>query len=230
MSAQTPEQKQAILDSLDPSVKRVLVKTATGTQKWRTIDPGQSTLEDADEILFGADGLPRTMTAKPGRPRKAAPQQPVNPKAALVVGDKHRFYRGDKLLQKINKDIDSDDVLRLVMQGFAEESASLGFERLQAELRATETSQISIRRINALKAVADTWLKRKEQLANRSIDLSSTAFSRLFAFIVETFREVLMNLNYSPDEIQVIMTKLSDRLSDDTWEEEARSSMKGRDG
>ena len=69
----------------------------------------------------------------------------------------------------IGENPESSDLLHLVMVGLAEESASIGFERAEAEREGKGTSTISVRRIGALKSVAETWLRRKEQLVDREI-------------------------------------------------------------
>ena len=113
------------------------------------------------------------------------------------------------------------------MQGFAQEAASLNFERVEAERTGKETSQLSIRRINALKALGETWIKRKEQLSGRQIDLESPAFRKLFEFMLECFRESMHNGGISRDQAETVFVALSARMVEETWEEEARKKMRG---
>lgn len=229
MSASRVKTRQEIIDDIPPSAVRVKVRDEKGIEQWRDIEHGLDTLADTDVILMDAHGQPMTMASHPGRRKKPKPQKAINDKVAEIQELRKHFYKSDELLSKIQSDVESDDVLHFVMQGLAREAASLEFERQQAENTGRETSQISLRRTNTLKAVADTWLKRKDQISSKTVDMNSTAFARLFGFIVETFRESLNQQGISNDEIHVIMTALSDRISDDTWEEEARMAMRGGD-
>ena len=85
----------------------------------------------------------------------------------------------------------------------------------------------SIRRIGALKALGDAWIKRKEQLSGSTIDLESTAFRHLFGFMLDTFRESMLQGNVPRDQAEAVFARLAERMNDDTWEQEARNKMKG---
>lgn len=225
------DERERVLALIPDTAVRIKVHDQAGNEAWRTIEKGEdrdlSTVLETDVLLVREDGRPYTMDKHPGRPRTAKRSKPVTKKVSEVVLERKQFKQKDPLLRKIRKDVESDSVLLQCMNGFADEAASLQFERLQAEVSGSPTSQISMRRIAALKAVAETWLKRKEQIANRSIDLSSTAFMRLFRFIFDTFIEVLRASDISEDQIEVIKVSLSKRLGDEHWEEEARSAMRG---
>ena len=229
MNAPKQQDKAKLLRKIPKNAKRVKVIDAKNREAWRKIpvEGDYSLILDTDHLMIDpSTGAPFFMIKNPGRPAKIPKQNAVNTTVAEIVARRKDSIKKDKLLQKVNTDVESDDVLSIIMEGFAHEAAALKFEREQTELEGKPTSQLSIRRINALKAVADTWLKRKDQISNRSIDLNSIAFQRLFSFIVNTFRETL-GQNLSEDQIGVIMTALSDRLGDDTWEEEARIAMRG---
>lgn len=228
-SAQKQLTRDDILALVPPDAKRVKVKTEKGHERWRDITQSRDTILDSDEIIM-VSGKPVTMNKAPGRKKKAPPPQapaPVSTTVAQLQAAKQAFLDNDPLLKQIDDGVDAEDVLYLVMRGFAQESASLEWERTEAERNGTETSQLSIRRINALKALGETWIKRKEQLAGKTIDMASPAFHRLFKFMTETFREALVNGNVPRDQIEVVFSRLSQRMSDETWEQEAKNRMKG---
>jgi len=210
----------------------VQVMTEKGHERYRPVDPVNKNFEkvlDTDEIVL-KNGRPTIMTKKPGRKKKSAPPKlptASTAKNAQTQQEKQKFFDHDALLNQIEKGVESEDILLLVMRGFAQEAASLEFERLNAEAEGKETSQLSIRRINALKAIGETYLKRKDQLAGKTIDMESPAFSRLFGFMLETFREAMLAGGVSRDHVETIFARLSDRMSDETWEQEARNKMKG---
>lgn len=221
--------RDAIIALIPADAKRVKVKTEKGHEKWRDITGGMDGILDSDEILL-VSSKPVTMNKVPGRKKKTpAPKAPapVNQTVANLIAQKQAFFDNDPLLKQIENAVDAEDVLHLVMQGFAQESASLQFERVEAERTGKETSQLSIRRINALKALGETWIKRKEQLSGKIIDLESTAFQRLFGFMLDTFRESMLKGNVPRDQVETIFSRLSERMNDDTWEQEAQNKMKG---
>lgn len=219
-----------LLELIPKDAKRVLVIDEKGQERWRDLEEkGFDAIFDTDEILL-KDGRPRVMKDKPGRRKKTpAPKPPpaVTQTVADLMKAKKSFIENDELLKQLDKGIDSEEVLTLVMREYAEESASLKFERHEAERNGKETSQLSIRRINALKALGETWIKRKDQLSGKTIDLASPAFVRLFDFILETFRESLHRGGVSEDLAETIFVNVSERITDETWDEEARRKMRG---
>ena len=215
-----PIEKNKILDSLSEEAKRIKVEDENGQKRWRDID----SLHDTDSIILKADGDPYVMNTKPGR--KANPKIQA---ANEVVGEKIRQKQiqqdHDPILRAVKVDPDSSKVLDHVMTGLAEEAFSLGYERTEAERQGQATSSISVRRVNALKSLADTYLKRKEQISTSSVDLEGQAFKNLFAFILETFRGSLEDSNLRTEMIETVFAKLTKRL-EDNWEDEAKNRMK----
>lgn len=227
-----PQKKPSLEDILaliPKDAKRVKVRTEKGHEKYRDISDGLDAILPSDEIVLNGN-TPVTMKSTPGRKKKTpAPKAPapVNQTVAALVAQKQAFFDNDPLLKQVEENVESEDTLLLVMRGYAQESASLEFERMEAERNGTETSQLSIRRINALKALSDTWIKRKEQLSAKTIDMESPAFSRLFAFMLDTFREAMLAGNVPRDQAETVFARLSDRMTDETWETEANNKMKG---
>ena len=223
--------REEILDLIPDGAVRVQVIDQKGNEKWRNIENGYHAILDTDEIPLVQD-KPRISMKHPGRRRKkkgpqASPPKIGNAAIAAFQQEKEDFLKKDPLTKQLIKGVDSEDVLHLAMMGFAQEQASLSFERLDAERNGKETSQLSIRRINALKAIAETWIKRKEQLAGKSIDMQSPAFRRLFDFLLESFREAMVKGGVPYDQVETIFVSLSERIQDETWELEARNRMKG---
>lgn len=226
---QDPARDQ-ILALIPDDATRVKVLDEKGHERYRDVTGGDfSAILPSDEIVV-ISGKPVTMKGKPGRRKKTPTPKappPVNQTVATLQAAKAAFFDNDPLLQQIDTGVESEDILHLVMRGFAQEAASLNFERIEAERNGKETSQLSIRRINALKALGETWIKRKEQLSARTIDLESPAFVKLFEFMLETFREAMLQGNVPRDQAETVFARLSDRMDDDTWEQEARNRMRG---
>lgn len=212
--------KASILASLPPDANRIYVLDEHGKNRYKK----PSEIGHADQIVLNHEGEPIVMARRPGRPKK--PEMPPLSDAARdmqILKEEH--LKGDDLLGTVQDNPEAADVLDYVMQGLAEEAASLGFERLDAERRGKDTSGISTKRIGALKAVGDTWLKRKEQLQSTGVDLDSAAFARLFKFIMDTFRESMNSAGSRPEMIETVFTNLAKRIGDDEWRREATKRM-----
>jgi len=215
-----PTEKKEILDNLSDDAKRIKVEDENGNKKWRDIDD----LHDTDSIILKADGDPYVMNTKPGR--KANPKiQAANEVVGEKVRQKNIQEDHDPLLRSVKADPDGNKVLDHILTGLAEEAFSLKYERSEAERQGQQTSAISVRRVNALKALGDTYLKRKEQMDGSSVDMDSTAFKVLFEFILETFRGAMEDSNLRTEMVETVFAKLSKRL-EDNWEDEAKNKMK----
>lgn len=149
---------------------------------------------------------------------------PINDAVAEVMKLRRQALSNDDLLEVVKANPESAFVLDYVMLGIAEEAAALGFERTEMERRGQPTSQVSVRRIGALKAIGDSWLKRKDQIASQGVDMDSPAFKRLFGYIMETFKESLVAAGERPEMIETVFAGLSKRLDAD-WQREAVKRM-----
>ena len=118
------------------------------------------------------------------------------------------------------------DVLHSVMMGLAEEAAAMAQARVSLEAQGKNTSNVSAKRVTALRAIGDTWMKRKEQLGGQSLDLEGVAFKRVFGFTMETFRKALAQSMIRPEQIEVIFAKLA-KLMDEDWIKEAKKRADG---
>jgi hypothetical protein len=227
---------------IDPNVARVKVVDDLGKIVWRKPDE----LRPTDQVMFHpVTGLPITMNNEPGRKTKSISSSPANnsstpmptiQQAQIAMSstqlnianqqlNKVNTLLQDKILGNVITNIESGDVLNSVIEGLAEESASLKFERTEAERKGENTSQLSIRRVNALKAVGDAWIKKKEMLSNQSIDMDSKAFKVLFGFIAETFRRACDEAKVRPEMAESIFANFGKMIDAEEWMKEAKSRM-----
>jgi hypothetical protein len=208
-----------------PGTLRVRVQDAKGNIRWRKLH--EVLPEDAPDL--GSDGRPIFMNRPVGRPSKVDLHESMPPVTKLV-GDllkiKAAQMRSDPIVQVAESTPESPDVLSQVMLGMAEEAASLRFERMEAERNGSDSSQFSMRRTQTLKAIGDTWIKRKEQIQNRAIDIESPAFEALFRFISETFANALQESGARPELVDSIFSAFAKKVADDAWKAEAKSRMK----
>lgn len=223
----------------DSSVSRVQVVDELGKTVWRK----PSEIRDTDTIKINPQtGAPIVMSGLPGRPGSneitltnpySGPPAhyqtggPTGTNSALTDLHKRRKESmvEDKVLDQTLKNSDSGGVLDAVLEGLAEEAASLKFERAEAERKGENTSQLSIRRISALKAVGDTWLKKKEVLSGQSVDLESKAFKIVFGFIAETFRKACDEAKVRPEMSESIFANFGKMVDGEEWLKEAKARM-----
>lgn len=213
--------RDKLLAKVPDGATRIQVKTEMGKIKYKDI----ADLADSDEIQVKSDGTPIVMMQKPGR-KKDVTLDPATPEVAEAIRRKNETIEADAILEVARENPESPDVLQQIMLALGEEAASIGFERQEAERKGEETSLISNRRISALKAIGDTWLKRKEQIASRGVDLESPAFKVLFEYIMGTFRGALEDAGLQGEMVETVFAKLASLLNDESWEAEAKRRMK----
>lgn len=215
---------------------RVQVEDQYGKLIWRK----PSEISDTDTIRINfKTGEPYVMFGKPGfpsshksnvkptpvnTPAKSTPQVSIN----QLQQRKQTKVSSDPVYDQTKKNADSSDVLTHVLVGLAEESASLAFEREEAERRGESTSQISLRRVNALRAVGDTWIKKKEIMSSKSLDLESKAFKKVFGHIAETFRKACDEAGVRPELTESVFATFGGMVDDPEWIVDAKKAM-GRD-
>lgn len=215
-----PLEKKKVLAGLHKNVKRLQVQDKDGSRRWRDVE----NLVASDIILLTLDGKPFTMNTKPGRPKKPL-HTPGDPVVEEIMEMREKHIEDDPVFTQVREDAESPDVLQEVMAQLAKEAASLGFERHEAERKGKDTGIISGRRVIALKAVGDTWLKRKEQVALKGLDLDTPAFQAVFKFILETFREAMGNAGLRPEMAETVFNKFSQSVTDE-WKAEAAERVK----
>jgi hypothetical protein len=171
------------------------------------------------------------MYGKPGSPSGNAthptPVQSSNTSVNLnnLQQRKKTKIKSDKVLGETVSNPDSENVLTQVLVGLAEESASLAFEREEAERRGEKTSQISVRRVSALRTLGDTWLKKKDIMSSKSIDLESKAFKKLFGHIAETFRKACDEAGVRPELAESVFATFGSLVDDPEWMTDAKKAM-----
>jgi len=253
MSAQPLDAK--VLALIPDGAIRVKVTDAKGKLHWREIPDILPTdtlvINPATGMAFRMltqvgrkVGYRKTSKASPtappkkGRPKKVqgtpaqvvalpvfSPPAPPNPKVD-ILREKRRAIKKDRLVRSVNKDAGSASILSYVIQELAEEVAALKFERIQSEKQnKDDVSQVSVKRVQALRTLGETWLRRREQLAANELNIDSPSFQALFKFISDTFAQALINSNVRPEVIEVIFSNFSKLLTDD-WKNEARGKVK----
>lgn len=205
------------------TVQRVKVTDSKGQNKLRRVED----LGEGDTLCLTTEGTPIFIERQVGRPPDALSQvlPPSTPLQADLLRIKEGHLRSDAVIQTLETDPESLDVLQQVMLAIGEEAASMRFERMEAERKGEDTSTLSMRRVQAMKALGDTYLKRKEQIANKSIDLDSPTFRALFEFLCETFTKAMQATGLRDEQCDTVMSQFA-KMLDDTWKNEAKNRMK----
>lgn len=208
-----------------PDGARIKVLDENGHEKWRTL----ADFSDSDTIVYKTDGTPYTMVSRPGR-RPKVEVIPSSPVAAQKMKDKRVSIENDDLVNVIAEKPDSSDVLNTIMQQMAEEAASLYFERGDAERQGKETSAISMRRVNTLKSMVETWFKKKEQDGQRGVDVDSPSFKTALSFVAETLRDTMLASNMRPEQVEALFARFAKKLDSDEWRAELSARLDGKRG
>jgi len=162
---------------------------------------------------------------RPGRPTKVE-IKPTSEEVAEIMKKKHRHLGSDPLLQALANSPDNLSTLDMVMYEFAKENASLDFERIEAERKGEDTTAISSKKIGALKALMDTWFKKRDVVVNDMFDFKDKKFEYLFEFILLRFRQSCEKSGMTEEQIQNLFRIANDQFKD--WEVEAMKFIKSK--
>ncbi len=155
----------------------------------------------------------------PGRPRKVerAPQVSDLEYHAAMIEARERFINSDRLVQAVESKADPVEILFQVKASVAREASSLAFEQIEGQKRGKDTSQMSSRRIEALKKIAEIELKLRE-LEAESINFTSERFQKVFAFFTEKMQEAAKD-TIPQEAIDLFFNRFATSM--ENWEEEA---------
>jgi hypothetical protein len=158
----------------------------------------------------------------PGRPRKINPKPTIDDLAyhAEMQKQKAKYIDNvDAVTKAVKGHLDPLETLQRIKEEIATEAASLYCDRLEASKYGKDTTQISSRRIAALKEVASIELEMRK-LGVNFIDLKSERFQRIFSFFIETIRKAASE-TLSPEQVDMLFNRLETEL--DGWEEKAQN-------
>ncbi len=214
------QRRADLLAKVPPSATRVRVLTAKNETKYKAI----ADLSDSDRIQTKKNGDPIVMKGTPGR-KSSINVGPLTPTIAAILARKTVALKDDEILRQMRADPESSDLLQAVIIGLGEEAASIKFEREEAAREGKDTSGLSSRRVQALRATAETWIKRMDQVMAKTIDLDSPGFGILFKFMMESLREAMNAAKLRPEQVETVFAKFSSMITDD-WKNEAKTRMK----
>lgn len=171
------------------------------------------------DVATTATGEPAKVHRRKGRPRKIElrPSLLDLEHHAAVAADRERFIDADELVTALGRGESTRAILRILTRQIVREAAALEFQRGEVERRGRDGSQISSRRIDALKKVADIEIKLRE-LEGEAWNLASEPFQRLFALWVERLTAVARE-TLPPESLDVFLNRLATSMAN--WEHDA---------
>jgi len=139
-------------------------------------------------------GLPRCGR---GRPRRIEPaSRPVDDYQQRLDQLRGAAFEADPLLVACRAPVERDPrVIDQSMRGIAVEAAAIGFDRMQAERRGADVSQLCSRRISALAQLASLVCERARAGGEPDVDPRDPRVQKIVALflseVVETARETM---------------------------------------
>ena len=172
----------------------------------------------------GKQGHTYKVTRTAGRPRRVERMPTTSDLEyhALMTEERGRFVDTDPVVRATQKNADPLDVLKIIKGEVAKESAALHFQRIENEKYGRDVAQVSTRRIDALKKIADIELEIKK-LGADTLDIHSEKFQRVFKFWLNTLREIAEQ-TMTPEQIDLFFNHLSTSM--EGWEEKVAATLR----
>lgn len=157
----------------------------------------------------------------PGRPKKVNPKPTTDDLLyhAEMIRQKGEFVAQDPLVRSTKTRQEPIETLQVLKAELAEEAAALLFTRIEEEKYGRDTSQISTRRISALREVANIELEIKK-LGITEIDLKGERFQKIFAHLLNCVKEAAEEV-LSAEQADLLFNRMETKL--EGWEEQAQA-------
>lgn len=215
-------EQRRLLSMVPLGVWGVKVQDTKGVTCYREL----SSVRATDVIQVKKNGEPIIMAKKPGRPpkgKKIAITSQVNPS----ITEREKTILSHPIVTSADEDPESLDLFDNLIKGMSHGIAALEYESKQAISQNQSSVPAISKQMIAMRSTADLWLKRRDQISTKAIDLDSRSFKELFKFIMETFRAAMKASGIRQEKIESVFGNLSDLMSHEQgWEDEATKRMK----
>jgi hypothetical protein len=135
--------------------------------------------------------------------------------------ERDKFIKEDTVV-KSAADRDPLALLSTLKTEVARETAALAFQRKLNEMMGKDITQISGRRIDALKKIADIEMEMRK-IGFDQVDVYGEKFQKVFKLWVDIIRDVAQD-TLPPEQIDLFFNKLQSEL--DGWEEKAENLVR----
>lgn len=112
--------------------------------------------------------------------------------------------------------------LAMVKAEVAREAAALAYQRALNEMTGRDISQVSARRIDALKKIADIEIEQRK-MGFDSVDVHSEKMQRIFKLFVEIVGEVAAE-TLNPEQLDLFVNRLTTAM--EGWEDKAEELVR----
>jgi hypothetical protein len=102
----------------------------------------------------------------------------------------------------------SSKAMDVLLTEIAEEVSHLKWERRKATKEGKNTAQYTVARINGLKSLAETLIRRKEADIAETLDLKSPRLQKIFKIWMQFFYEAMEKSGVSPEVINVVFQQM----------------------
>lgn len=159
-----------------------------------------------------------------GRPRVINPKPTVDDLAyhAEMQVRRAEFIDTDPIVTSIQGNRESTERLQKLQLEIAREAASLHFSRIDIEKYGKDSTQVSSRRIAALKDVASIELEIKK-IGQAAIDLKGERFQKVFGFLIDSLKEAASEV-FDSEQVDMLFNRLLTKL--DGWEDRAQDLVR----
>jgi hypothetical protein len=216
MAPTEPEEEdfEALIDDLEES--------ATGTSEASRADNVVQLLPVHAAPNTGKNAL--KVDRRVGRPRKVERMPTTSDLEyhAKMAEQKAKFIDEDPVVKAASKATDPMTMLSIIKAEVAKESAALHFQRMENEKFGRDVAQVSSRRIDALKKIADIELEVKK-LGGDVIDVHSEKFARIFTLWIEIIREIAEQ-TMTPEQLDLFFNRLTTAM--EGWEDKAAEALR----
>jgi hypothetical protein len=172
-------------------------------------------------FLHGSNTAPAGGKAAGGRPRPpgsrfARPTAEDLKEYEATAAERTAFIDNDPIV-KGSKGKDSMALLATLKAEVAREAAALAYQRIENEKMGKDISQVSGRRIDAIKKIADIELEMRK-IGFDQVDVTSETFQRIFKLWIESIKTVAEE-TLSPEQLDLFFNRLTTEM--DGWEAKA---------
>jgi hypothetical protein len=193
-----------LLPLIPADAERVKIKNKDGTESFVFVQD----LKDSDDVVLSSSNLPVITKKAYGRPKGSKKQKGLQLKNNL---------HSDPLVQSLRKDPESPNVLTHVMAELGEETYVLKSQRDKIFNLGGDTSNLSGRRIQALKSIADIYIKRKDQVASSNFEVESPQALAFAEALLDTVFQCMAELGVERNLSESVMSLFTSKAKDPTW-------------
>lgn len=134
----------------------------------------------------------------------------------------------DPLIKAIKTSPAQAESLDIVIEELADEIFSLKFERERLEGEEKDISNVSGKRVIAIKALIDTYLKKRELNGQQDLDFKSDQMKVVLQLIFTKMQEALKTLGYQKEAVQTFFQAFQKNM--ENFEVEAQRAIDQSNG